>query len=191
MEVNNVKIYDLEESVRASKYPMATDLESLDGEIVKRTKVLASCKKGTGHDQFLTGIRVNFDLKCSNKMWVEMQRYRFVEFVSSQSTIHRITQFDIQSQCNQYVWVDTIVNLSKVVQMYNDLEDKNSEYGKELYLQILYNTPSGFELTARLTTNYRALKTIHSQRKNHKLPEWREFCKWIENLPHFKELCLD
>lgn len=191
MEVNNVRIYDLEESVKASKYPMATDLESLDGEIVKRTKVLASCKKGTGHDQFLTGIRVNFDLKCSNKMWVEMQRYRFVEFVSSQSTIHRITQFDIQSQCNQYVWVDSIVNLSKVVQMYNDLEDKNSEYGKELYLQILYNTPSGFELTARLTTNYRALKTIYSQRKNHKLPEWREFCKWVEELPHFKELCLE
>ena len=191
MEVNNVRIYDLEESVRASKYPMATDLESLDGEIVKRTKVLASCKKGTGHDQFMTGIRVNFDLKCSNKMWVEMQRYRFVEFVSSQSTIHRITKFDIQSQCNQYVWVDSIVNLSKVVQMYNDLEDKNSEYGKELYLQILYNTPSGFELTARLTTNYRALKTIYSQRKNHKLPEWREFCKWVEELPHFKELCLE
>lgn len=191
MEVNNVKIYDLEESVKASKYPMSTDLESLNGEIVKRTKVLASCKKGTGHDQFLTGIRVNFDLKCSNKMWVEMQRYRFVEFVSSQSTIHRITQFDIQSQCNQYVWVDSIVNLSKVVQMYNDLEDKNSEYGKELYLQILYNTPSGFELTARLTTNYRALKTIYSQRKNHKLPEWREFCKWVEELPHFKELCLE
>ena len=37
---------------------------------------------------------------------------------------------------------------------------------------------------ARLTTNYRSLKTIYSQRKNHRLPEWREFCEWIETLPY-------
>ena len=46
------------------------------------------------------------------------------------------------------------------------------------------------ELTARLTTNYRALKTVYSQRKNHRLPEWREFCKWIETLPYADELII-
>jgi hypothetical protein len=55
---------------------------------------------------------------------------------------------------------------------------------KELYLEILYNIPAGFQLTARMTTNYRQLKTIHQQRRNHRLPEWREFCRWIETLPH-------
>ena len=43
--------------------------------------------------------------------------------------------------------------------------------------------PSGLELTARMTTNYRQLKTIYAQRKNHRLPEWRRFCEWIEDLP--------
>ncbi len=190
MEITNVKIYDLEESIKASKYPMATDLDKLDSTITKTVKGLGKSKRGSGHDQFLTGIRVAFDLKCSNKMWVEMERYRFVDFVSSQSTMHRITKFDIQEQVNEYVWIDTILNLSKMVQLYNDIEDKSTEDAKELYLQILYNTPSGFELTARLTTNYRALKTIYHQRKNHKLPEWREFCQWIEELPYFKELVL-
>jgi hypothetical protein len=52
------------------------------------------------------------------------------------------------------------------------------------YLEILYNIPTGFQLTARMTTNYRQLKTIYHQRKNHRLPEWREFCKWIETLPY-------
>ena len=35
------------------------------------------------------------------------------------------------------------------------------------------------------------LKTIYAQRKSHRLPEWRDFCAWIETLPMFKELCLE
>ena len=57
-----------------------------------------------------------------------------------------------------------------------------------LYLEILYSNPAGFNITARMTTNYRCLKNIYIQRKNHRLPEWREFCKWIETLPYFEEL---
>ena len=52
------------------------------------------------------------------------------------------------------------------------------------YLKVLYNIPTGFKLTAAMTTNYRQLKTIYAQRRTHRLPEWREFCKWIETLPH-------
>ena len=48
----------------------------------------------------------------------------------------------------------------------------------------LYSNPCGFILTARITTNYLQLKTIYAQRKNHTLPEWRLFCKWIEQLPY-------
>lgn len=190
MRLNNLKVYDLEESVKASKYPMAINTNDCDYSITTKTISLGSSKKGEGHDQFLTGIRVAFDLTCSNKMWVEMERYRFVEFVSSQSTMHRMTKFDISSQCNKYVLPSTIKKLNQLVGEYNLLENKNSEDAKELYLTILYNVPSGFELTARLTTNYRALKTVYSQRKNHKLPEWRKFCSELEELPYFKELCL-
>ena len=48
---------------------------------MKLTK--AADKTNNAHEQFMTGIRVNFDLTCSNKMWVEAERYRFLEFVSS------------------------------------------------------------------------------------------------------------
>lgn len=188
MKVENVKVYDMEESIRASKYPMAVDTSICSSDITDTVIKLAQSQKGSGHDQMLTGIRVAFDLTCSNKMWVEMERYRFVEFVSSQSTMHRITKLDIEKQCNKYVWSDTIKKLKTHIDYYNGLEDKSSEHAKELYLEILYNVPSGFELTARLTTNYRALKTIYSQRRNHKLPCWREFCDFIETLPNSKLL---
>jgi hypothetical protein len=183
-------VYDLYESIIASKYPMITDINDLNWEITPTVKKLGSCPKGTGHDQFLTGIRVNFDLTFSNKAWVELERYRFLEFVSSQSTMHRICKFNIKKQCNKYVWDSTIEKLEEKVKQYNSLTDATTNEAKELYLEILYNVPSGFELTARITTNYRALKTVYSQRHNHRLPEWRKFCDWILTLPKFKELCL-
>jgi len=119
-----------------------------------------------------------------------MERYHFVEFVSSQSTMHKITQFDLKKQCNAYVDDRIIEIVQEKINLYNTLEDKSCETAKKLYLEILYNIPSGFELTARLTTNYRQLKTIYSQRKNHRLPEWRLFCDWIVTLPRFRKLCL-
>ena len=64
--------------------------------------------------------------------------------------------------------------------MYASLQREASEK----YLKILYSNPCGFRLTAGMTTNYRQLKTIYAQRRYHRLPEWREFCKWIEALPH-------
>lgn len=193
MKVSNVNIYGLEESIKASKYPMAVDATKCTEEITDTVKKLGSSNKGEGHDQFLTGITVQFDLTCSNKMWVEAERYRFLYFVSSQSTMHRITKFNLNSCYNEYV-DSRIINIMKdKVQEYNRLIENKNIKQKELkrkYLEILYSNPAGFELTARLTTNYRQLKTIYSQRKDHRLPEWRAFCDWIVTLPYFKDLCL-
>ena len=186
MKIENVKVYDLEECIKASKYPMAANTDDCNYDITNRTLSLAQSPKGEAHDQFLTGIRVNFDLTFSNKAWVELERYRFIEFVSSQSTMHKIAKLDMKKQCNEYVDGRIIDIVQGKVWEYESMIEDN--YPKEViadkYLDILYNVPSGFELTARLTTNYRALKAVYSQRKNHRLPEWREFCKWIETLPH-------
>lgn len=190
MKVENICVHDINESIMASKYPMAVDTKKCNCDITNTVKSLGSSEQSAGHNQYLTGITVSFDLTFSNKAWVEAERYTFLNFVSSQSTMHRITKLDIKQQCNKYVWDSTINKLQEKVNIYNSLEDKNTYDAKELYLEILYNVPSGFELTARLTTNYRCLRNIYFQRRNHRLPEWREFCEWIEKLPLFKELCL-
>lgn len=203
--VSNASVYDLEESLHAAGYPMRTSTEWIepDTTAVKRAENLSRAADWQGaHDQFLTGIRVSFDLTFTNKAWVEAERYRFLEFVSSQSTMHRITKFDLRNQYNEYVDPRIIEIMEEKVEQHNKLlaelaqtpldDEYNRERLKKLitqkYLEILYSNPAGFKLTARLTTNYRCLKNVWRQRRNHRLPEWREFCKWIETLPYAKEL---
>ena len=180
--ISNVKVYDIEECFRASKYPMAVNTNEVNGDITDRIMKLAQSGKGEGHDQFLTGIRVAFDLTFTVKAWTEAERYRFLEFVSSQSTMHRISKFDLNKQYCEYVDPRIISIMEELKDAYNQSQDP------EDYLRLLYSNPCGFKLTARMTTNYRALKTIYSQRKNHRLPEWRAFCSWVKTLPHSKEL---
>lgn len=201
MRVANVKVYDLEESLHASGYPLrtTTNWEETEEATLKRAKNLSHAADWVGaHDQFLTGILVSFDLTFSNKTWVEAERYRFLSFVSSESTMHRITKFNLKEQCNRYVDARIIDIVQEKINEYNRLSKlqpegeesrkQSEQIKKELYLEILYNIPAGFELTARLTTNYRCLKNIWRQRRDHRLPEWREFCKWIETLPYAKDL---
>lgn len=199
-KVTNVEVYGLERSIKTAKYPKSVYIENLDSSLTKGIKSCANCNTGEGHDNFLKGIIVQFDLTFSNKAWVEAERYHFLDFVSSQSTMHKITKFDMKKQCNRYVDPRIIDIVQEKINEYNRLSALNlkSEASKErreilneLYLEILYNIPSGFELTAGMTTNYQQLKTIYQQRRHHRLPDWHVFCDWCESLPLFKELCID
>ena len=193
--LSNIKVYDLEESMRAAGYPMRTNLNEApdftkDWERAQR--LTKASKFNAAHAQFLTGIVVNFDLTFSNKAWVEAERYRFLNFVSSQSTMHCITKFGLRAQCNKYVDERIITIVQEYIDLYNSLtaqDEETIEFKKNLYLKILYNLPPGFQLTARMTTNYRCLLNIYNQRHDHRLPEWREFCnQLLEELPFFREL---
>lgn len=182
--VANAKVYNLGNAVRGSKLPMVIDMEKPTEEIVKRTYALGNAKSGSGHDCFLKGILVVFDLTWSVKASVELQRYHFIDFVSSQSTMHRISKFDLDGQYIKYV-DPRIVEIMKEKQ-----QDYNNNPTKEKYLELLYSNPCGFRLTAEMTTNYLQLKTMYHQRRQHRLPEWQYFCDWCETLPYFKELVL-
>ena len=197
--VSNVRVYGLEESIRRAKFPMAVDVNKLDSELTDGIRALGNSEKGSGHDQMLTGIVVQFDLTFTVKAWTEAERYHFLDFVSSQSTMHRITRFNLDEAYIDYVDPRIVEIMKEKVADYNEYceKTKGSDPGsiadgvkKTKYLEILYSNPCGFRLTAGMTTNYRELKTIYSQRKNHRLPEWRVFCAWIETLPMFRELCL-
>ena len=181
-KIENIKVFGIDDSFKASKYPFAVDVNTVDGSMTDRIKSLANCKMGTGHDVMMQGIIVQFDLTFSNKAWVELQRYHFIDFVSSQSTMHCISKMDIKCMCNDYVSDVVIAEVERLKEIY--LKTKDSED----YLRLLYNIPSGFELTARMTTNYRQLKTIYKQRRNHRLPDWHIFCDFVEKLPYAKEL---
>ena len=199
--ISNVKVYGIDESIKASKYPMAVDTNKCTYEITDRTRQLGNVQTGTGHDNFLKGIVVQFDWKFTPKLSVEVERYHFIDFVSSQSTMHKITKFDLDKAYIKYVDQRCVDVIKEKVEDYNALQEKIKvatdedkfplqEIAKVKYLEILYSNPCGMYLTARMTTNYQQLKTIYQQRRFHRLPEWQDFCDWIETLPHFKELCL-
>ena len=80
--------------------------------------------------------------------------------------------------CNKYVDEKILRRVEDIKQEY--LANKTEEN----FLRLIYNIPSGFELTARMTTNYRQLKTMYAQRKHHRLPDWKYICHWIESLPY-------
>ena len=184
--ISNDKVYGLESSIKRAKYPMSTDTSTLNTDLTDGIKKLAQSGRGEGHDQWLTGVVVQFDLTLTVKCWTEAERYHFLDFVSSQSTMHRITKFDLDKAYIEYVDPRIVEIMKEKVALYNEMcaaEVRNEEAIKEQYLKVLYSNPCGFKLTAGMTTNYRQLKTIYNQRKTHRLPEWRAFCEWVHTLP--------
>lgn len=176
--IDNVKIYGFDESVKASKYPMSVDVTELNDELTETAERLGLQGPGTGHCNFLLGIVVQFDLSFTIKAWTEAERYHFFDIVSSQSTMHKISKMSIAEGSVPYVSEEIIEVCERLCSQYLRTKDP------EDYLKLLYNVPVGLRLTARISTNYLQLKTIYRQRKNHRLPEWRDFCKWCETLPH-------
>ena len=202
LQLENVTVYGIQESLRASGYPMSIDTnQKQDNDImIKRGKKLGQAVPGSGHDCYLKGITVQFDITAPEYFWRQLDRYHFIDYVSSQSKMHRILKLDLDKQCNPLVLECNIVALEALIEAYNNWDDYEHDKfqlrdGRKipatkqiLFQTIVANIPAGLRLTARMTTNYLQLKTIREQRKNHKLAEWHIFCQWVDTLPLFKEL---
>lgn len=196
-KIENTQVYGLSKSIIASGNAMRTEMDDNTLDVqegdkhFKRACNLGTTKSGEGHDNFLTGIIVQFDLYAPLYMWKQLQRYHFLDFISSQSTMHRLTKFNVAECC---VGDTDEVILERYQQLFNSYyyyeEHNQKEESKQLWRTLVASLPCGFVLGATMTTNYRQLKNIYHQRKNHRLSEWHEFCSWCESLPYFKELCL-
>lgn len=189
VEIFNVKVYDLKESIIACRNAMRTDIpEYTDEEFEKgleRAKKLVNTTTNSGHQTFLSGIRVSFDLKYPNYFSPELQRYHFFDIVTSSSKMHKLMDMDIDLCFNKYVTEENKELMRKYVADYKE----NKTY--ENFMTMLSNCPQGVELFMRCSTNYLQLKTIRFQREGHKLKEdWGAFCEFIDNLPYAKELIL-
>jgi uncharacterized Zn finger protein len=191
IKVYNARVYGLEESIVASGYPMQIETFNIDeidliDKDIKRAKHLGNAVPGSGHDCFLKGIIVQFDLQVPEYIWRQLDRYHFIDYISSQSKMHRITKINLDSVCNRYVYDEVKEILKSIIDKYEAETDTDKK--KELFNEIIANTPAGLMLTARMTTNYLQLKSIINQRSNHKMQEWRYLCDWFKTLPMLEEL---
>ena len=217
LEFYNVRVYDLIESVIASRNAMRLEMpeytEQEFEESLKRAIKLAKAGGGTGHSNFRKGIRVSFDMKYTQYITKQFQRYGFFDYVSSSSLMHRITKMDFDKCCNKYVSQETVDRMNALVYAYNtfaglegeDFEQTTFELRNgeiieaktkeeclyHQFMKIISECPMGTELFVRVSTNYEQLATIWKQRKNHKLKEdWGNFRKFVESLPYAKELII-
>lgn len=189
VHIDNVKVYDLKESVIACRNAMRiTPPEYTEEEFSKalpRAIQLAKCGGGSGHSNFRKGIRVSFDIKYPNYFTPELQRYAFVDIVSSSSKMHKLISMDMDACFNKYVVAQNKELMKRLIAQYN--EDKSYEN----FMRVLSNCPLGVELFMRCSTNYEQLATIYRQRKNHRLKEdWGAFCNMIESLPFADDLII-
>lgn len=200
--ITNIKIYDLPETLVASGYAMIEGYseEDVKGEVAqilldhiddnltenrhyKRAMKLTKAPLNSGHVSWAKGVVVSMDITFTNKAWIELQRYHFIDIITSMSTMHRISKFELEEAFNEYT-DPIIIHHLKYLQ-----KDYNENPTKENYLKLLYSTPSGLQMTGRVTTNYLQLMNIYQQRRTHRLPEWRYFCQQLlEELPLFYEL---
>lgn len=194
--IENTEVYGVNKSIIASGNPMRTlmvdnTLKYTDKDL-KRAIALGTTRVGEGHDQLLTGCIVQFDMYAPLYMWKEIQRYHFLDFISSQSTMHRLVKFKIKENCVEDTDRLILERYQELLDDYNDNKGMtiSADEDKKKWRTLVASLPCGFVLGATMTTNYRQLKTIYNQRKNHKLKEWHEFCSWCESLPMFKELCI-
>lgn len=129
-----------------------------------------------GHNKFLEMIVVWMDITAPRYWWQQFDTYRTGVTKQSQSTMHTglkrpLTQEDFSGRVPQYL----ITNLNDYI------EQKDFDNFKTLL-------PEGFLQRRMVMTNYKTLRNMIKQRKNHKLSEWNTvFIQAMEKLPFSKE----
>ena len=121
--------------------------------------------------------------------------------------MHKIQEkeFTLEDFSCEYLVSESIANLEDTINLlnkfrayYNEYDVKNHFYidndsqivdKKVIWEQMIQLLPSSYNQTRNVMMNYEVLANIYKSRKNHKLDEWREFCKWIEELPYSELIC--
>ena len=187
----NTEVFGYEKAIKASGNPMRTEFDRTDltEKDYNRAVKLGSCVGGQGHDNYLKGVIVQFDIIAPLYWWKQAQRYHWFDFVSSQSTMHSLLKFDVTTQCVGTTSPKVLAIIDKMVKQYKKLKD-GDQTKADKWQEIVSSLPCGFCLGASMTTNYQQLKTMYLQRRYHKLKEWKEFCTWCESLPEFKKIVI-
>ena len=165
-----------------------------DLDLMKRLR-----NAGTDHRKFMRMIVVYLDITAPLYWWKEFDTYKVGTVANSCSTMHKIAEKEfyeedfsfemLESGYKEYEGDDamhtaycsmqnTISALNRLRYMYNITKNKKYWYAM---IQLL---PSSYNQKRTVMLNYEVLANIYKSRRNHKLDEWKDFCKWIEGLPY-------
>lgn len=148
---------------------------------------------GTDHRKFMRMMPVYVRITASLYWWKEFDTYKIATVGSSCSTMHKIAEkeFTLDDFSHEHLDDVTLDTLNYVItQLEYDRRLYLKTNDKEYWWQMIQFLPSSYNQTRNVMMNFEVLANIYRQRKNHKLDEWREFCRWIESLPYAKELII-
>ena len=170
-------------------------------------------KAGSDHAKFLRMINVTVDITAPLYWWKEFDTYKVGTVWNSTSTMHRLTHkmFEYDDFSYDHLFGEAHSMLGDVIDTLNQFrrlyitakEDlKKCTLGSDEYIrikdliktywwQMIQLLPSSYNQKRTVQLNYQVLKSMYFARRHHKLDEWREFCKWAETLPYFKEICIN
>ncbi len=151
------------------------------------------CKAGSDHRKFLRMINVTCDITAPLYWWKEYDTYKVGTVANSCSTMHKIheKEFTLDDFSHEHLKDKCRNHLRWTIALLNDarlgfLETKD----KDWWWQMIQLLPSSYNQKRTVQLNYEVLLNMYRARKAHKLDEWVDFCKWIEELPYFRDICL-
>lgn len=206
IKVENIEVFGWEAAMRGMRNPMNSwaksdtvfagwdDKSPIIGE--NDMKLMKNLRKaGTDHRKYLRMINVTMDITAPMYWWSEYDTYKVGTVANSCSKMHRIHAKEFTLDDFSYEHLDTgwytclnetiIPLLNRAREKYVETKDK---YYWWMLIQLL---PASYNQRRTVQLNYEVLLNMYHARKEHKLDCWKEFCKIIESLPYFKEICLD
>lgn len=151
-------------------------------------------KAGTDHSKFLRFITVTADITAPLYWWKEADTYKVGTVANSTSTMHRIhaKEFTMDDFSHEHLGLLSTELLEMIIQTLNNNRDLFlNTNDKQYWWQLIQLLPSSYNQKRTVLLNYQVLKNMYHARKNHKLDEWHDFCRWCESLPYFKEVCIN
>lgn len=150
-------------------------------------------KSGTDHRKYLRMIFVSVDITAPLYWWKEYDTYKVGTVANSTSTMHKIhaKAFDRDDFSHDRMSETALSCLDGIISVLEEtrqkyLETRDMAYWHDM-IQLL---PSSYNQMRTCTMNYENLINIYYARRNHKLPEWHTFCRWVESLPYAEQLIM-
>lgn len=151
---------------------------------------------GTEHRKYMRMMPVYVRITAPLYWWKEFDTYKIGTVANSCSTMHKIQEKEFTLEDFSYEHLmdfeekgklrfSPLGTLQNTIDELNDCRDLYLKTKDKAYWwQLIQLLPSSYNQTRNVMMNYEVLANIYRQRKNHKLDEWREVCKWIESLPY-------
>lgn len=203
IKIDKVNVMNFENAIRGARNPMNSwnKMDSYydeNGNFVlgENDLSLATRLRNAGtadHRKYLRQIFVSVDILAPMYWWKEYDTYKIATVANSTSTMHKIHSkpFELDDFSHDHLgnvelelFKTYVHSLETIRLQYIDTKDR------ELWYSLIQMLPSSYNQLRTCTFNYETLINIYKSRKNHKLDEWKEFCKWVETLPYAKELII-